>query len=99
VSSPTSRPGSCHQAGARELAHAARRGASSALPPSTHSALRAQTTVPIAVGFGVRDHRDVRALAEIGPPQIRKGHSKMVTLSDHTLATDDGATLKPGVQP
>jgi tryptophan synthase alpha chain len=28
--------------------------------------LRAQATVPVAVGFGVRDHRDVRALAEIG---------------------------------
>lgn len=29
-------------------------------------ALRAQTMVPIAVGFGIRDHHDVRALAEIG---------------------------------
>lgn len=29
-------------------------------------ALRAQTTIPVAVGFGVRDHHDVRALAEIG---------------------------------
>ncbi|MGH3718665.1 MAG: tryptophan synthase subunit alpha [Pseudonocardiaceae bacterium] len=29
-------------------------------------ALRAQATVPVAVGFGVRDRRDVRALADIG---------------------------------
>jgi tryptophan synthase alpha chain len=29
-------------------------------------ALHAQTTVPVAVGFGVRDHRDVQALAGIG---------------------------------
>ncbi|MGH3869344.1 MAG: tryptophan synthase subunit alpha [Pseudonocardiaceae bacterium] len=29
-------------------------------------ALRAHTRVPIAVGFGVRDHRDVQALAKIG---------------------------------
>ena len=29
-------------------------------------ALRAQATVPVAVGFGVRDHRDVQTLAEIG---------------------------------
>jgi tryptophan synthase alpha chain len=49
-------------------------------------ALRAQSTVPVAVGFGVRDHRDVRALAEIGADAVVIG-SAGIERVEHALAT------------
>jgi tryptophan synthase alpha chain len=49
-------------------------------------ALRAQTTAPVAVGFGVQDHRDVRALAEIGADAVVIG-SAGVQQVEHALAT------------
>ncbi|MBV9013759.1 MAG: tryptophan synthase subunit alpha [Pseudonocardiales bacterium] len=48
------------------------------------TALRAQATVPLAVGFGVQDHHDVRALAEIGADAAVIG-SAGVTRIEHAL--------------
>ncbi|MGH3871654.1 MAG: tryptophan synthase subunit alpha [Pseudonocardiaceae bacterium] len=51
-------------------------------------ALRAQATAPVAVGFGVRDRRDVLALAEIGADAAVIGSAGVErverALADHT---------------
>lgn len=54
------------------------------LAPLIH-ALRAQATVPVAVGFGVRGRRDLRALAEIGADAAVVG-SAGVERIEHALA-------------
>jgi tryptophan synthase alpha chain len=62
-------------------------------------ALRAQTRVPIAVGFGVRDHRDVQALAKIGADAAIIG-SAGVEQVEHALTqhTDPVQALADFVQ-
>ncbi|MBV9728598.1 MAG: tryptophan synthase subunit alpha [Pseudonocardiales bacterium] len=62
-------------------------------------ALRAQATVPLAVGFGIRDHRDVRALAEIGADAAIIG-SAGVERIEHALThhTDPVQALADVVQ-
>lgn len=62
-------------------------------------ALRAQTRVPIAVGFGVRDHCDVQALAKIGADAAIIG-SAGVEQVEHALTqhTDPVQALADFVQ-
>jgi tryptophan synthase alpha chain len=51
-------------------------------------ALRAQATAPVAVGFGVRDHRDVQALTETGADAVVIGSAGVErverALTNHT---------------
>jgi tryptophan synthase alpha chain len=50
------------------------------------SELRAQATVPVAVGFGVRDHRDIQTLAETGADAAVIG-SASVERIEHALTS------------
>jgi tryptophan synthase alpha chain len=65
--------------------------------------LRAQATAPVAVGFGLRDHRDIQALAEMGADAAVIGSAGVErierALTNHTDPVRELAEFVRALQP